>query len=270
MNRKVKFALLGVGVVLLGAGTAFFVSTQIDDTSAIGVRAAPPPPPPAEPAVKGAVRMAVAESGNVRFVIDAPEEKIKGRWGKLRGQLDVEPTDLRKTTGQIDVDLADTTTETFDDAAKNLKQTEHARNWFELGTDVPEAQREQNRWARFTVEKVDEVGAVNLASVAPTGDARTVHVTASGHLWLHGVTSPKTVKLVLTLGGPAERPTSLRIATEAPMPVSMKEHDVKPRDVVGRFLKGASEKVGAKIVDDVQIFFEIEARAVAGAEALAR
>ena len=260
MNRKIKLALLAVGVTLVGAGTAFFVSTQIDDTSAVGQRAAPPPPPPAEPAAKGALRFVVGEAGTVKFLVDAPDEKIKGHWSKLRGQLDVDPADLRATAGQIEVDLADTVTETFDDPEQNEKQTEHARNWFQLGADVPAEQREQNRWARFIFEKIDEVSAPSLASVSPAADGtRLVHVTASGQLWLHGVTSPKSVKLAVTFAGSPEHPSSLHVASEAPMTVSMKEHDVKPRDVVGKFLKGGLERVGGKITDRVDITLAFDA-----------
>ena len=43
------------------------------------------------------------------------------------------------------------------------------------------------------------------------------------------------------------------------MPVSLKEHDVKPRDVAGKFLAGSLEKVGDKITDTAQVSMTVDA-----------
>ena len=66
----------------------------------------------------------------------------------------------------------------------------------------------------------------------------------------------------MTFKGPADAPTELAIKTDDAMPVSLKEHEVKPRDKVGSFLNGALERIGKKIDDKVQVSFEGDAKAV--------
>ncbi len=258
MNRALVFGGLGIGVLV--AGGAFFLLTQRADDSGVGQRAAPPPAAAAStPAPSGAVRFAVAEKGVATFLIDAPLEKIKGRWTKLRGQLDVDVNDLRATRGEVDLDMGDLKTETFTDTDKNAAQTEHAHNWLGLGDDVPAAERDDNRWARFTIKGVDEATPAKLTDAPESAGSRVVKVVAHGDMWLHGVTSPKTVKLTATFSGAATAPTAVRFTTDAPLLISMKEHDIKPRDVAGKFLNGALERVGKKIDDSVQITLDANA-----------
>jgi hypothetical protein len=51
----------------------------------------------------------------------------------------------------------------------------------------------------------------------------------------------------------------LRIVTAEPLRLSLKEHDIKPRDVAGKFLNGALEKIGQKIDDTVQVSIDFTA-----------
>lgn len=224
-------------------------------------RVAPPAPSAAAAASESGSGFRVADQGTATFVIDAPLEKIKGRSSKLRGNLAVDPADLGKTKGEVDVDLGDLATQTFDDASKNASQTEHSHNWLEIGSDVDPKRREENRWARFTLRSVDQLSAPHLADAPEQGGERSVNFTAQGDLWLHGVSAAKTVKLVATFHGPAAGPTQVRVVTAEPLVVSLKEHDVKPRDVAGKFLAGALEQVGQKIDDAVQISLDFVAAA---------
>jgi polyisoprenoid-binding protein YceI len=216
-------------------------------------------PPSASAAVTSEAGFHVAEHGTASFLIDAPLEKIKGRSEKLRGNLAVDPVDLTRTRGEVDVDLAALATTTFDDASKNSSQTEHAHNWFEIGNDVDAKRREENRWARFTLRSVDQVSAARLADAPEKGGERTVNIAAQGDLWLHGVSAPKTLKLVATFQGPPAAPTGVHLVTAEPLRLSLKEHDIKPRDVAGTFLAGALEKVGQKIDDVVQVSLDFTA-----------
>jgi len=225
---------------------------------AASVRAAPPSPSAAA-AVSSGSAFRVEENGTASFYIDAPLEKIKGRSSKLRGNVAIDLKDLKKASGEVDVDLDALVTQTFDDASEDKSQTEHAHNWFEIGTDVEPKRREENRWARFFLRSVEEASAADLASAAEKAGERTVNVTARGDLWLHGVSAPKTVKLAATFQGPPSAPTRLRLVTAEPLLVSLKEHDVKPRDVAGKFLNGALEKVGKKIDDAVQVSLDVTA-----------
>lgn len=195
----------------------------------------------------------VADEGSATFLIDAPLEKIKGKANRFRGNIEIDPMKLSATKGQVDVDLKTLKTNTFDDAEKNTKQTEHAQNWFELGNDVDAKLRDENQWARFTIKSVKSSGADSIADVKEADGARTVEVTADGELWLHGASVPKTVKLSVSFKGPADAPTSVQIKTVDPIPVSLKAHSVMPRDIAGKFLQGSLEKIGKKIDDNVQV-----------------
>jgi polyisoprenoid-binding protein YceI len=201
----------------------------------------------------------VAEQGKATFLIDAPLEKIKGQSEKLRGNLSIDAANLAKTTGEVDVDLASLTTLTFDDPGKNASQTEHTHNWLEIGNDVDAKHREENRWARFTVRSIEQVSSPKLADAPEKAGERSVSLTAQGDLWLHGVSTPKTVKLSATFQGPPAAPTGVHVVTAEPLAVSLQAHDVKPRDVAGKFLNGALEKIGQKIEDNVQISLDFTA-----------
>jgi hypothetical protein len=241
----------------LAALAAFaFLSIDCSKEAPAPVREAPPQAVSAT-AAAGATRLTIAPGGTASFLIDAPLEKIKGQSSKLRGYIDVDSHDLRATRGMIEVDLDDLTTSTFDDADKNKTQTGHAHNWLEIGSDVAAARREENRWARFTIKSIQELPA---GAVAAAEGERVAAVEASGDFWMHGVTAAKTVRVELAFSGPADAPSAVRFKTSAPLRVSLREHDVKPRDLAGKFLAGALEKVGQKIDDTVQV--TIDARAV--------
>jgi polyisoprenoid-binding protein YceI len=244
---------IGLAALLIGAG-----SCSKDQTAPANPKASAEAPSPsgsamAAPAV-GMLRFTVEPAGSAGYVIDAPVEKGKGKWTKFRGMIDVDPSDLTKTRGQVDMDLDDLKTFTFDDASKNTAQTEHAHNWFEIGTDVAPDVKERNRWARFTITAIEQATPTKLAD-APDHGGRAVKVVAKGDLKLHGVTAPKTVTLTAVFSGPPDAPTSVRLKTSEPFAVSLNEHDVKPRDAIGKFISGSLEVVlrNKKIVDTAQV-----------------
>jgi polyisoprenoid-binding protein YceI len=211
------------------------------------------------PLPAGATRFAVSV-GKGSFLIDAPAEKIKGSSDEVSGTLDVTPKELAKTTGTIHVRLSTLRTHTFDDADKNTSQTEHARNWMEVGNDASAATRMKFEWATLKITSIEATPA-SLADAKEEGGARVIKAKVSCDLTLHGVTSKKTVPVTVRLKGTGEAPTELTIKTDEPMSVSLKEHDVKPRDKVGTFLNGALERIGKKIDDKVQVSFEATAKA---------
>jgi len=223
-------------------------------------RVAPPTASSEQVPSDGSETYRLASGGNASFLIDAPLEKIKGRVTNLRGHIELHPSQLAATRGEIDVDLDSLKTTTFDDVDKNAKQTEHSHNWLELGNDVDPKEREENRWARFSLRNLQAAGVTKLSDVALTDGQRTLAFTAEGEFWLHGVSVRKTVRLSVAFRGGAEAPTELEVKTLEPLGVSLREHDVKPRDVAGKFLQGALEKVGQKIDDKVQITLKFTAK----------
>src|SRR5262252_2925584 len=80
----------------------------------------------------------------VKIEIPAPLETTKAQLSGVKGMLDVDPADLTKTSGTIEADLSGIKSYSFTDQDKNDTQTEHMHNWFEIGEDVPAAQRTKN------------------------------------------------------------------------------------------------------------------------------
>lgn len=203
--------------------------------------AEPPPPSSARPARPAARSKPVAyeiSSGTVSFLIDAPLEKIKGTWTGLSGTVRIDPTNLRATRGKLTLDLTGLRVSTFDDPGKNTRQQEHALNWLEVS---------RHAVATFALERVT---ADPGAFAAGTTRARA---QVAGTVTLHGVAAATTAHLVLTFEGPADAPTSVRVRTARPLRVSLEHHSVEPRDLAGKFLAGALERIGQKIDDQVQV-----------------
>ncbi len=227
---------------------------------------APPPPASAKPVAAKAARFTVDGSGKISVLIDAPLEKFKGHAKGLAGVIDVNPMDLEASTGEISADLDTFESHTFgDNKDKNETQTEHAQNWFELGEKVEKKVHDDYKMARFILDKVESASVKNLADAKEEGGVRKVHFKLAGQLRVHGRTAKKTVEIDVGFKGPPDAPTELSIVTTAPIVASLVEHDVKPRDEVGKFLAGTLETIGKKLDDKAQI--SVEAKAVRGAPA---
>jgi len=212
-----------------------------------------------DPLRVGATRFVVVMT-KATFLIDAPLEKIKGMSDEGRGHIDVFPKELAKSTGEIMVRVSTLKTSTFNDMDKDAAQTEHARNWMEVGVDSAADLRMKYEWATLKITSI-EATPPSLADAKEEQGARVVKAKVSGDFTLHGVTSKKTIPVTVTFKGPADAPTELTIKSDEAMPVSLKEHDVKPRDKVGSFLNGALDRIGKKIDDKVQVSFEASATA---------
>ncbi len=264
MDKRIVFG--SAVAALLAGGAAVVMGLQKDDASAVGQRAARPQSATGTaPLAIGSARFRVQESGTATFLIDAPLESIKGLSAKFRGEVDFDATDVSKSHGDVDLDLDDLKTETFGNKDKDTAQTEHAHNWLEIGADAKD--RDTNRWARFTFNSVESAVPAKLADAPEQNGGRTLKVIAKGDMWLHGITSPKTIKLTVVVRGPLSAPTAIEIKTDEPIRISLKEHDVKPRDVAGKFLSGALEKVGKKIDDVVQISLAVSGSRTAAPQA---
>ncbi len=214
---------------------------------------------PSDAPAAGATRF-VVEMGKGTFLIDAPLEKIKGMSDETRGHIDVNPKELGKSRGELGVRVSTLKTSTFGDMDKDTSQTEHARNWMEVGNDASAASRMKYEWATWTISSIDATPAA-LADAKEDKGARAIKAKATGDFTLHGVTSKKTVAVTVTFKGPPDAPTEIVLKTDEAMPVSMKEHDIKPRDKIGGFLNGALDRIGKKIDDKVQVSFEATMKA---------
>jgi polyisoprenoid-binding protein YceI len=233
-------------------------ATSVSSTAAAAPAAAIAAKPTTPEPEAGSARFVVV-AGKGSFLIDAPLEKIKGMTDETRGYVDVNPKELAKSRGELMVRVSTLKTSTFGDMDKDAAQTEHARNWMEVGPDSPQDARMKYEWATLTVNSIDPTPPA-LAAATDANGARAVKAKVSGDFTIHGITSKKTVPVTVTFKGPADAPTDFVIKTDEPMAVSMKEHDIRPRDKVGSFLSGALERIGKKIDDKVQVSFEATAK----------
>ena len=237
---------------------------------ACGKKAPPEPARPSASALASAAASASAlpdgkrrylldDTADVKFTIDAPLEKITGETHRVRGSVDVDVRDLTKTTGVVEVNVMELFTTTFAEEEKNHTQTEHAHNWLELGASVPPERRDVTRWAKFVVTKVGTSTALADIQPLPGTDMRAVGATATGDFTLHGVTVKKSIMVNVNFSGPPDAPTKIDIIATQGFPLSLVEHDIKPRDALGAFVAGALAKVGKKIDDKVRVTVSLTA-----------
>jgi hypothetical protein len=148
---------------------------------------------------------------------------------------------------------------------------ETAQNWLGVGASVPEAAREKHRWARFDVDRVENLSArtpeqgrrrprvppesagdAESARGAGADEMRTVDLDARGRLLLHGYEVELRVPVSLCFHYPGspkvgQAPTRVDITTRAAVAVSLEAHDIKPRDPAGNLLPRDLRLLGTRI-----------------------
>jgi hypothetical protein len=221
-------------------------------------------PPPA--AAAGATKMTIDRAASrVELLMDAPEEKIRGRVdGTTTGELALDLTDLGRSTGVFVVDLdALALTQVriekgqLGKETRSEKQNEHARTWLQISPDAPEEVRAANRRVTFTVRSVEVTGERDLRKL--TGAERKVALRARGDLLLHGRPVEKTLDLEATFTFDGDRPTRVAVRTARPFAVSLREHDVKPRDTFGTLALKTLDALSSKVAKEAEVSLEVVA-----------
>jgi hypothetical protein len=255
-------------LVLLAGASAFAACDKKDEapvTPTIAASAIAPPPAPVSPS---ALHYVLDPAAKTSIDMPAPKERIKGDTTAAAGEITVVPNDLAKTTGQVKIDLTTLTTHTFDDASKDKAQTEHAHNWLEAGDLVSSEVKEANRWVIFTIRSIDGLTEHDLSKVptvhAGDDDGRTVAATAKGDFFLHGHQVPKDVAVEVVFHYPTGQaataePTRLEIRTKTPLRVTLAEHDVKPRDGLGKLAQASFSLLGTKVAETADVSFDVSA-----------
>jgi hypothetical protein len=267
MRRRPTLVLPFVSLPLLALATG----CDKDPAPAAAASVAPPPPPPpasSSPASPKSLHFAIDPASRTTIDMPAPKERIKAETTAAKGDLTVDPSDLSKTRGQVKVDLTTLATHTFDDPTKDKAQTEHSHNWLEAGDLVTPGVKAVNQWVIFTIRDVTDASSPSLAAAPLTNgtpdDKRVVSVVARGDFFLHGHTVPKEVPLEVTFDYPAgyaakDSPTSIEIRTKTPLHVVLADHDVKPRDGLGKLAQGAFNLLGTKVAETADVTFDLRA-----------
>lgn len=198
----------------------------------------------------------------VSFVMNAPSEKIRGRAAAATsGELYLDPTDLSQTTGTIAVDLdklelfqrvKGEEDKDYQDEQKSLKQNEHARDWLQINEKVDADQRKKNARCEYKISAITSVSQKDITKL--TGAERTVQVKSEGTLLLHGHTNEKVVAdLEVTFKMDGDKIVSTTIKTKTPIPVSLAEYEVKPRDALGTLLAKGLDALSNKVAKEAPI-----------------
>jgi hypothetical protein len=200
-----------------------------------------------------------AEQSEVRVSLPAKRATPRGWLPVMRGELSLDTANLAGSSAAIDVDLGALRLEDTgaDDAGViDRSRTARALAWANLGSNLPDADRERRRWVRFTLRRSVGLGAehplegkpVALDAAAPE-EVRKLRFDAAGELLLndHRVEHTVPTEARFHYTRPAARtadPTMIVLETASPIKIGLAEHDLKPRDDSGRFLAREAKLLG--------------------------
>lgn len=236
-------------------------------------------------------RYTIEPRGRASFTLRAKKATPKGALRVARGELTVDLLDLSKTRGTVSMDLASVAMEANLDAGDAEEPTRQARDWLDVGDNVPEAERARRRWASFRIESIERTTAdaayegrhVKASELAPDGgsagadaaadageggapphDIRRVDLTARGGLLVHGFEAKHSVRLRALFefpgkAGPGVRPDRIVIRTLHPLRLSLQAHDIKPRDSEGVFVSEGMKLLGVTVGRRARISLDLAA-----------
>lgn len=224
---------------------------------------------PSKPAVATARPMAIDKaSSKVEFMMEAPVEKIRGRVsGATEGQIQVDPSDISKTTGFLAADISgielyqqvqDDKTKEFGEEKKSDAQNEHARQWLEIGPDAPADARQKNSRVEFAIRKIE--GASQNDVTKMTGPSRKVTFKATGDFLLHGRKTEKTAELEATFNYAGDELSSVSVRSVKPFAVGLAEHDVHPRKGFGVLAEKGLDILAPKVAKEALVSVEVMAK----------
>src|SRR5215472_4996916 len=201
----------------------------------------------------------------------APKEHIKADTSAAAGALEIDLANLAGSRGEVKIDLSTLKTHTFGNDS-DTTQTKHALTWLEVGGDAPQEAHEPNRWAVYAIRSVDGLSASDITKVAAakegSDDVRTVTLTAHGEFLLHGHKVPNKdaaleAKFHYPSGSPADsKPIRIEITSKSPLHVVLADHDVKPRDNVGKIAQSAFGLLGTKVAETADVSIDLTATPV--------
>lgn len=225
---------------------------------------------PAERRSETAKPFAIEATGSkVTFSMNAPVEKIHGDAAdSAKGELYIDPADINKTTGLIEIDLDKLTLyqqkredekSEFGERTKSDKQNEHAKAWLEISPDAPADQRELNRWVQFRIERVVEASATDVSKLA--GAERKITATVEGELRVHQRKVKQQAKVEATFKYEADKLVAVTIKTTAPVVVDLEARDVRPRELFGKLAQKTLSDLGQKVAKEAPIELSLTAKA---------
>lgn len=284
--------------LLLVAAAVALAACSKHDKSPAPAHTAPwharPAPSAARPSL--VVRYTIDPRGSASFTLKAKKATPRGTLRVARGTLQVDLLDLTKTRGTVSMDLGSVLMDA--DAgvdAGDQDPTDQAKNWLDVGDNVPEAERARQRWATFHIESIDHATAdaayegrrakpsalsPDGGAVAETPDAgdggaappeiRSVDLTATGRLFVHGFEAHHSVRLRALFefagkAGPGARPERIVIRSLHPLALPLAAYGIKPRDSAGIFVSEGMKLLGVSVGREALISLDLSAVPASGA-----
>lgn len=266
-----------------------------------GCKDPPAPPERTEPWRAAAARSAgTPESGHrvhyrlapaqaLDFELRTKTTTITGQFPLIRGSLDVDLMNLENSRAKLEIDAAQVRITTGTDDER-LAYSMRAQNWLNLGASIPDAVREQRRWATFRLEEVREVQAdaahearvdrKRLAALkeraatdedagagtppAPPAPAevRVTRAEIIGSLELNQrrVTEPQAIVLEFwypASASPGLPPDRIVVRSVRPLTIPLERHQIGPRDAAGMRIASDLKLLGSEVGQTARISVEL-------------
>jgi hypothetical protein len=124
---------------------------------------------------------------------------------------------------------------------------------------VPEDARKANRFAEFSVLRIEDASVKNVAEKGP--GEHTIKATIVGDFRLHGRKNEKRAAVELRFKTAAAGVESLAVKTIEPLQVGLDEYDVRPREAFGKLAQKTLGALGSKVATSAPVMLEFSARA---------
>jgi len=167
------------------------------------------------------------------FSVAGRKQKLSGRVPLARGELRLDPRDLKPTQAELEVDLTKLSIETPAPDGFELGASAPdalARQWLELGDQVPAERRAQFATARFELHSLENLSPSYLAI---DGKPSSVRAAAVGTLLIHGFRAPVRAEVLLHTLPPAAGVERVSIRSVSALVVPLGPHDITARDPSG-------------------------------------
>jgi hypothetical protein len=204
----------------------------------------------------------------VGFTMEAPFERQDGKvpTGAVTGRIDVDPENLGKVTGLVNVDITDLVIYQqaaeqegqYGERTKSDLQNEHMKDWLEIGDDAPPEEAMKNKLVQFALESVEAPTPARLDPKA--GGDQVVTFTAMGEVRVHQRAAKKRVPMKATFHFEGDHPSSVEVETLEPLVVDLAEHDVHPRTGFGKLAEKTLSAMSPKVAKEAAIGVKFTAR----------
>ncbi len=224
-------------------------------------------------------KYSIENPSRIQFALPGKRATPKGMFRIVRGAVELDLIDLRRSRGRIEVDLTSVLMDAPEqaDAGDQRSRTSEALNWLDLGASKPLAERERKRFAVFELEAIEETtstaphaarvvkpgklpsignqtepDAATEAGAPETAEVRRVRALARGQLSMLNHRIPQQLALEIEFyypvpATPLAKPEKLKIRTRRPLQIPLSAYAVKPRDSHGTLLSADLKRLGQDV-----------------------